>query len=156
MQFCGDFSQSCITRDPSGSFFTQDFSLFLYIIMANTDKKKQETVLEVTRKSKLLFSYGLRTPVCITQVQQITKDKTRAQQQQQSLPRYPFLFTVTFSELLVYTNQRNQTNKEKETKELVPYVNKTCAWVASQIALYRNNNCTKFAPKSRLVYTCDF
>ena len=85
-------------------------------------KNVEESVLGITRNIKLLlFSYGLRTPVCITQVEQITKDKTRGQQQQQSLPRYPFLFTVTFSELLVYTNQRNQTNKEKdrvETKEL--------------------------------------
>ena len=51
----------------------------------------------------------------------------------------------------------------------MPYVNKTCApaqytnlllksvsWVASQIALYRGDNCTKIAPKSQLVYTCDF
>ena len=136
------------------------------MVMSNTDKKREETILGVERKSKLLFSYGLRIHVCITQVQQITKDKKRGQQQQQSLPRYPFLFTVTFSELLVYINQRNQTNKEKdrvETKEhggtrvLWKHNVSACvryesaaqsyrvSWVASQIVLYHSNNCTKMA-----------
>ena len=85
--------------------------------MANTDKKNvQETVLRVTRKSKLLFSYDIRTPVCITQVQQITKEKARGQKQQQS-SSISILIYRYISELLVYTNQRNQTNKEKDSVE---------------------------------------
>ena len=63
--------------DPSGSFVTQDFSLFLYMVMANTDKKRARNRSWSYEEEQALIQLWPTYTVFISQVQQIPKDKTR-------------------------------------------------------------------------------